>query len=172
MDLAARVANTVRDIPDFPQPGILFKDITPVLQDPALFNDVIDWMANEPGPVDRIVGMESRGFLFAAALVRPMNAGMALARKAGKLPHKTVSVSYVLEYGETTLEMHVDSIRAGERVLVVDDLLATGGTARGTIDLIRKLGGEVVGCVFLLELGFLEGRKKLDVPVRSLLSVP
>ncbi len=170
--LAARVANTIRDVPDFPSPGILFKDITPVLQDPELFVDVIRWMGEGWGHVDKVVGMESRGFLFASALVEPLNAGLALARKHGKLPHATIAVSYALEYGEATLEMHVDAIKPGERVLIVDDLLATGGTAKATVDLVRKLGGEVAGCCFLVELGFLDGRHKLDVPVRSLVTLP
>lgn len=171
-ELADRVRAAVRDIPDFPKPGILFKDITPVMQQPRLYGDVIEWMSEGWGTVDRIVAMESRGFLFAPAMIGPLNAGLALARKAGKLPHETISVSYDLEYGQATLEMHADAVAPGERVLVVDDLLATGGTAAATIELIRKLGGQVVGCVFLIELSFLHARDKLDVPVRSLVDIP
>ena len=170
--LAARVAAAIRDVPDFPKPGILFKDISPVLLDVALYRDVIAWMGEGWGAVDTIVAMESRGFLFGPALIEPLGAGLALARKAGKLPHQTVSVSYALEYGEATLQMHVDAVTRGQRVLVVDDLLATGGTAKATVELIRQLGGEVVGCCFLIELGFLDGRRVLDVPVRSLVSIP
>jgi adenine phosphoribosyltransferase len=167
-DLAQRVAANLRDIPDFPKPGILFKDITPALLQPALFREIIDWMAAGWGPVDRIVGMESRGFIFAAPLVERLGAGLVLARKRGKLPYATVGFEYALEYGTAHLEMHVDSITEGHRVLIVDDLLATGGTADATVQLVRKCGGHVVGCCFLVELAFLKGRQRLDVPVRSL----
>lgn len=170
--LAARVASVVRDVPDFPEPGILFKDISPVLADASLYQEIVAWMGEGWGSVDKIVAMESRGFLFAPALIGPLDAGLALARKAGKLPHHTTAVSYELEYGQATLEMHVDAIAPGERVLVIDDLLATGGTAGATVQLVRKLGGEVLGCCFLIELSFLQGRQHLDVPVRSLVSVP
>ena len=169
--LADRVAAHVRDIPDFPKPGILFKDITPVLLEPRLFQDAIALIGDDLGRVDRIVGMESRGFIFGAALVDRLSAGLVLARKKGKLPFATISVAYGLEYGSDTLEVHVDAIRPGDRVLVVDDLLATGGTAHATIELARKAGGVVVGATFLIELGFLDGRSRLDVPVRSLLTV-
>ncbi|MEM6929126.1 MAG: adenine phosphoribosyltransferase [Myxococcota bacterium] len=171
-DLAARVNASLRDIPDFPKPGILFKDITPLLLDPALYGEVITWMSEGWGQVDVLVAMESRGFLFAPAMIEPLGAGLALARKAGKLPHRTEAVTYDLEYGTATLEMHVDSVEPDQRVLVIDDLLATGGTAKATIDLVRKLGGHVVGCAFIVELGFLDGRDKLDVPVRSLVNLP
>ncbi len=171
-DLPTRVNAVLRDIPDFPKPGILFKDITPLLLDPALYGEVISWMSEGWGNVDVLVAMESRGFLFAPAMIGSLDAGLALARKAGKLPYKTEAVTYALEYGTATLEMHVDSVRPEQRVLVVDDLLATGGTARATIDLVRKLGGHVVGCAFIVELGFLEGRDRLDVPVRSLVNLP
>ncbi|MCA9492765.1 MAG: adenine phosphoribosyltransferase, partial [Myxococcales bacterium] len=144
-DLATRVGARLRDIPDFPKQGILFKDITPVLTDPALFGEVIGWMSQGWDQVDRLVAMESRGFLFAAPMVQRMNAGMALARKKGKLPYATEAVDYALEYGTATLEMHVDAIAPGQRVLVVDDLLATGGTAEAAIRLIHELGGEVAG---------------------------
>ncbi|HHO50312.1 MAG TPA: adenine phosphoribosyltransferase [Deltaproteobacteria bacterium] len=170
--LAARVASVVRDVPDFPRPGILFKDITPVLADAGLYGEVTAWMGEGWGSIDKIVAMESRGFLFAPALIGPLDAGLALARKGGKLPYQTTEVSYQLEYGTATLEMHIDAVAPGERVLVIDDLLATGGTAAATVRLVRELGGEVVGCCFLIELSFLSGRQQLDVPVRSLVSVP
>jgi adenine phosphoribosyltransferase len=169
-DLAERVASKIRDIPDFPKPGILFKDLTPVLLEPALFREVADWMAEGWTEIDRVVAMESRGFLFAAPLVERLGAGLVLARKQGKLPYRTVGVDYALEYGTASLEVHVDSIRPGDRVLVVDDLLATGGTAAATVELVRKCGGHVIGCCFLVELAFLEGRRKLDLPVRSLVT--
>ena len=169
-ELADDVRDTIRDIPDFPKPGILFKDITPVLADPELFQRVIGWMAaqwKESG-VDVIVGMESRGFLFGTPLVRELGAGFVPARKAGKLPHVTHAVEYTLEYGTATLEVHADAIGEGERVLIVDDLLATGGTAKATVDLVRQAGAEVVGCCFAIELDFLEGRQHLDVPITTL----
>jgi adenine phosphoribosyltransferase len=168
--LSADVNAAIRDIPDFPKPGILFKDITPLLADPALYGRVLDWMAADWGPVDLIVGIESRGFIFGAGLVERMNAGLVLARKAGKLPWAKVAVDYGLEYGAATLEMHTDAIRPGQKVLLVDDLLATGGTAAAAVDLVRQLGGEVVGFAFVIELAFLDGRKRLDVPVRTLVS--
>jgi adenine phosphoribosyltransferase len=168
-DLADDVRETIRDIPDFPKDGILFKDITPVLKDPDLFRRISEWMSVAYRDVDTLVGIESRGFLFSAAMVPHVGAGLALARKPGKLPHTTVSADYDLEYGSATLELHTDAIRAGERVVIVDDLLATGGTAAAAVELVRQLGGEVVGCIFLIELGFLEGRRKLHgTPVTSL----
>ncbi len=167
-DLAKDVAAKIRDVPDFPKPGILFKDITPALAEPDLFRRVIRWMAEGWPPVDLLVGMESRGFIFAAALVDSMGAGFVPARKRGKLPHEVVRVDYGLEYGTASLEIHSDAIVPGQRVLVVDDLLATGGTAQATVELIQQLGGVVVGCCFLVELGFLSGRDRLAVPVRSL----
>jgi len=171
-DLIQEVAATIRDIPDFPKPGILFKDITPVLADAQLFPRVLDWFVDQykGQAIDRIVGIESRGFILGAALVEDLNAGFVPARKAGKLPFETVSVSYDLEYGSATLQMHVDAIQPGQKVLIVDDLLATGGTALATIELVRKLGGEVIGATFMVELGFLDGRKRLDVPVKSLIT--
>ncbi len=169
-DLQTRVRSTIRDVADFPKPGVLFKDITPILADCTLMSDIIDWMADTPlaGSVDVVVGMESRGFFFGPGLAMKLGCAFAPARKKGKLPHATESMDYTLEYGSSTLEMHVDAFPKGSRVLVVDDLLATGGTARATLDLIRKLGGDPIEACFLLELGFLNGREKLDVPVRSL----
>lgn len=164
------VKSTVRNVPDFPKPGIQFKDITPVLADARLFSDVVNWVAGEFAgqAVDHIVGMESRGFIFGAAVAPQLHAGFIPARKPGKLPADTVAVSYDLEYGQATLEMHRDALKPGDKVVVVDDLLATGGTAAATIELVRKLGGEVVACCFMVELDFLDGRAKLDVPITSL----
>ena len=162
----------IRDIPDFPKPGIMFKDISPLLADPKLFRATIDrfveqWAGEH---VDVVVGMESRGFLFGAPLAMELSAAFVPARKPGKLPYKTVSVSYDLEYGSNTLEMHIDAIKPGQKVLVVDDLLATGGTAKATRELIEKLGGQVAAYCFVVELGFLDGRSALgDARVDSLL---
>jgi adenine phosphoribosyltransferase len=168
-ELVHDVTQTIRDIPDFPKPGILFKDITPVLADPKLFSRVIDWMSVQFNDVDLVVGIEARGFIFGAALVEKMGKGLVLARKAGKLPHTTVGVEYALEYGTATLEMHTDAIPKGAKVLVVDDLLATGGTAAAAVQLAQLVGADVVGCAFLVELDFLKGRSRLNVPVASLI---
>ncbi len=167
-DLAEDVRRAMRDVPDFPRDGILFKDMTPILQDPTLFQRVVAWMGEGLEGLDKVVGIESRGFIFAAPLVVEHRAGLVLARKQGKLPWTTISRDYDLEYGTATLEIHADAIQPGERVLVVDDLLATGGTARAAVELVRELGGVVVGVRVLAELGFLDGRKRLDCPVRSL----
>ncbi|TVQ90074.1 MAG: adenine phosphoribosyltransferase [Deltaproteobacteria bacterium] len=168
-DLADDVRNTIRDVPDFPKPGILFKDITPVLMDTALFGRVIDWMAVEYANIDKIIAIESRGFIFGAPMVEPTGAGLVLARKPGKLPHTVETVSYDLEYGSSSLNIHTDAISPGDRCVIVDDLLATGGTACAALDLVQRLGGEVVGALFLVELGFLDGRRKLHgTPVTSL----
>lgn len=164
------VRETIRDVPDFPKPGILFKDITPVLESPRLFADVMTWFSSQFGGqrVDKVVGMEARGFIFAAGMAPILHAGFVMARKPGKLPWRTEGIRYDLEYGTATLEAHVDSIKPGERVVIADDLLATGGTAKATVDLVRRLGGEVVGCCFMVELNGLGGREALDVPVISL----
>jgi adenine phosphoribosyltransferase len=169
--LVTRVRETIRDVPDFPKQGILFKDITPVLADPRLFTDVVNWMAGTLAGerVDKIVGMESRGFIFGAAVAPRVQAGFVPARKPGKLPCPVERVSYDLEYGSNTLEMHRDAIRPGDRVAIVDDLLATGGTAAATVDLVRRLGGEVVMTVYMVELGFLSGRRLVNAPVASLI---
>lgn len=153
----------IRSIPDFPKPGILFRDITTLLQNPKAFRAAIDQLANRfrDHKIDKIVGIESRGFLTAAPLAYLLNAGFVPVRKKGKLPFKTTSVSYQLEYGEDTLEMHLDSVLKGERVLIADDLLATGGTARATADLVKKNGGDVAAFAFLIELNDLKGREKL-----------
>lgn len=153
----------IRDVPDFPKPGILFKDITPVLQDGEALRSVIDHFKAHylDAGVERIVGIESRGFIFGTALAYAMGVGISLVRKPGKLPAATTSVSYELEYGTDTLQMHTDAVTPGMKVLIVDDLLATGGTAAATCSLIEQLGAEVVGCAFVIELGFLQGRAKL-----------
>jgi adenine phosphoribosyltransferase len=158
-DLRAKI----REIPDFPKPGILFYDITTVLKDAVAFKDAIDLMrAPYDGEhVDIVVGMESRGFIFSAPLAYQLGAGFVPVRKLGKLPAETLTVEYALEYGSNTLEIHRDAVKSGQRVLVVDDLLATGGTVGGTIDLVERLGGEVVGLAFLVELDFLKGRERL-----------
>lgn len=172
-ELTNAIRKRIRDIPDFPEAGVLFKDITPMLADAELFPRVIDAMGADWPEIDVIVGIESRGFIFAAAMVEKLGKGLVPARKKGKLPHQTVAVEYELEYGTAVLEIHRDAFPKGARVLVVDDLLATGGTAAATIDLCRQLGAEVVGCSFLIELGFLPGRKDLEalgVPVRALIT--
>ncbi len=172
--LAAEVQARLRDVPDFPRPGILFKDITPVLADPRLFGRVITGMA---GPffgqhITKVVGVESRGFILGTPVALALNAGFVPARKPGKLPYRTVAERYALEYGSDGLEMHEDAILRGERVLIVDDLLATGGTAEATARLVTRLGGEVVGFSFLMVLGFLDGAKRLGADrVRSLLTL-
>ena len=162
----------IREIPDFPKPGILFYDITTLLKDAAAFRRAIDLMTEpyEDTKIDIVVGMESRGFIFSAPMAYQLNAGFVLVRKLGKLPAETASVEYALEYGTNTLEIHKDAITKGQRVLIVDDLLATGGTVTGTIDLVKRLGGEVVGLAFLVELLFLKGRDRLKgYDVRSVI---
>ena len=154
----------VRDVPDFPKPGILFKDITPVVQDPAALRQVIDRMvdwAKEKRP-DAVLGIEARGFIFGAPIALALDVGFIPMRKLGKLPYNRVSEEYALEYGTNTVEMHADSVLPGQRVLIIDDLLATGGTAAAATRLVERLGGEVVGLEFLIELEFLEGRKVLS----------
>ncbi|WP_396623489.1 adenine phosphoribosyltransferase [Luteitalea sp.] len=162
----------IRHVPDFPKPGILFYDITTLLRDPEGLKVALDAMAAPFADhrVDLVVGMESRGFIFGAALADRLGAGFVPVRKPGKLPAQSVRVSYDLEYGSDALEIHADAITAGQRVLIVDDLLATGGTARATIDLVGGLGADIVACAFLVELTFLGGRQKLgDTPVHAVL---
>lgn len=162
----------IRDVPDFPKEGVVFKDLTPLLADPRAFRTAIDRLA-EPfvgQHVDKVVGIESRGFFLGGPLALALGAGLVIVRKAGKLPWKTRSVTYDLEYGSDTLEMHTDAVKPGERVLVVDDLVATGGTCAATVGMVREAGAEVVACAFLVELDFLGGREKLGVErVHSLL---
>jgi adenine phosphoribosyltransferase len=158
-DLRAKI----REIPDFPKPGILFYDITTLLKDPGAFKESID-LLTEPfrqTRIDIVVGMESRGFIFSAPMATELNAGFVPVRKLGKLPAETVSVEYSLEYGTNTLEIHKDALQPGQKVLIVDDLLATGGTVLGTMELVRMLKAEVVGLAFLVELLFLKGRERL-----------
>lgn len=154
----------VRDVRDFPKPGIGFRDITPVLASPAGFRAAVDGLVElaRPYAPQHVLGAEARGFLFGPAVAVELGAGFVLARKPGKLPRETVSVAYELEYGLDRLEVHSDAIGAGHRVLVHDDLLATGGTARALCELVEKAGGEVVACAFLMELAFLPGRERLD----------
>ena len=161
----------VRNIPDFPKPGILYRDITPVLADPDALRFVVDSFAERyRGRVDAVVGIESRGFIVGTPVAYALGVGVALVRKAGKLPWDKHAVSYELEYGQDTLEMHTDALSHGSRVLVVDDLLATGGTAEATVGLVRKLGAEVVECAFIIELAFLGGSARLaPVPTFSLI---
>jgi adenine phosphoribosyltransferase len=153
----------IRDIPDFPKPGVLFKDITPLMADPAALAQAVLGLAEYARPLEAecVLAAEARGFLLGPALALALGTGFALARKPGKLPYETVSVEYQLEYGLDRLELHSDAIRPGARVLVHDDLLATGGTARALCDLVEGLGGVVVGCVFLVELALLGGRERL-----------
>jgi adenine phosphoribosyltransferase len=153
----------IRDIPDFPKPGIGFKDITPLLADPAGLDAAVDALAEHARPldVDVVIAAEARGFLLGTALARELGAGFVLARKPGKLPYTTVRAEYLLEYGTDALELHSDAVASGARVLVHDDLLATGGTARALCELVEQLDGQVVGCSFLIELAFLHGRDRL-----------
>jgi len=153
----------IREIPDFPKPGIGFKDITPVLADPAGLDAAVTALAEQARPlgVDVVIGAEARGFLIGPALARELGAGFVLARKPGKLPHETVRAEYLLEYGTDALELHSDAVSSGARVLVHDDLLATGGTARALCQLVEQLSGTVAGCQFLIELTFLRGREAL-----------
>jgi adenine phosphoribosyltransferase len=153
----------IRDIPDFPKPGIVFKDITPLLGDGALFQRAVDLLSGryKSEKVDVVLGIESRGFIIGAAIAYRLGAGFCIVRKPGKLPYETHSASYELEYGSDKLELHRDAFRPGARVLVVDDLIATGGTAVATVDLVKKLQGSVVGCAFLIELVPLKGRDRL-----------
>jgi len=171
--VAVDLAALVRDIPDFPRPGIVFKDITPVLTSAEGLDAAVSALAGlaRDLDVDVVIGAEARGFLLGPAIARDLGAGFVLARKPGKLPHETVRAEYVLEYGTDALELHSDAVAAGARVLVHDDLLATGGTAKALCELVEQLGGEVVGCVFLVELAFLHGRELLaGYDVRALLS--
>ncbi len=160
VDLAARI----RDVPDFPRPGIVFKDIMPLLADPPALRDAVERLAEfaEPRRPELVLGAESRGFILGGALAYRLGCGFAAARKPGKLPWRTRSVEYALEYGTDSLEVHEDAIRPGMRVLVHDDVLATGGTARAKVELVEQLEGVVVGLAFLVELRFLEGRKPLE----------
>jgi adenine phosphoribosyltransferase len=152
----------IRDIPDFPKPGIVFKDITPLLADATAFRSMIDALvAPYHGKADMVLGIESRGFIIGAAAALALGTGIAIVRKPGKLPYHTHKASYALEYGTDTLEIHHDAVGAGHRVLLIDDLLATGGTASAAIELVQRCGGRVLACGFVIELGFLDGRRRL-----------
>ncbi|MQA85419.1 MAG: adenine phosphoribosyltransferase [Streptosporangiales bacterium] len=174
MDLEKLIVERVRDVPDYPQPGILFKDITPLLADHVAFAGAVDAIVayHGRGTVDKVVGIEARGFIIAAPVAYHFGAGFVPVRKKGKLPADTYEESYDLEYGTETLEVHRDAFGPGDRVLVVDDVLATGGTARATCDLIRRAGAEVVGVSVLIELSFLHARSRLtDLDLHVLITV-
>ena len=163
LDSEQRLKRLIRDIPDYPKPGILFRDITPLLADPQGLALSIELLANpfRGKGIDVVVGAESRGFIFGTAVACAISAGFQVVRKPKKLPFKVVSMSYDLEYGTDTLEMHADAILPGQRVLIVDDVLATGGTMKACVDLVRQLGGEVAGIAVMIELAFLKGRNKI-----------
>jgi len=167
------LAPFIRDIPDFPKPGIIFKDITPLLGDPAALKDTVEQLIApfENEGIEIVTGVESRGFIFAAAAAIRLGAGFVPIRKPGKLPADTIAESYELEYGTDTVEIHSDAIAPGQKVLMLDDLLATGGTMSAACKLVKKLGGEIVSSGFVIELGFLNGRDKLECPVHSLMVV-
>ena len=167
----ADLEKSIRNIPDFPKPGIQFKDITPVLANAALFSRCIDLLCDryKPGDVDTVVGIDARGFIFAAAAAYKLNAGFVPVRKKGKLPYSTFEQDYELEYGTNTIAIHTDALGPGSRVLLIDDLLATGGTAAASANLVRKVGARILAVNFVIELSFLNGREKLkDFPVHSL----
>jgi adenine phosphoribosyltransferase len=161
---SADLRGLIRDIPDFPKPGIVFKDITPLLLDPHAIDTAVEGIAEWAAPrgVDFVVAAEARGFILGAAIARELGAGFVPARKPGKLPAEVVTAEYILEYGIDALELHADAIAHGARVLIHDDLLATGGTARALAELVERLGATVVGCAFLVELAFLDGRRRLE----------
>ena len=174
MTLKDKLKRLIRDIPDFPKKGIIFKDITPLLKDGSAFRQAVDVLADrhKGKRIDLVASVEARGFILGAAIAYKLGTGVVPIRKKGKLPYKTVSVTYDLEYGTDTLEMHEDAISRGEKVLIVDDLLATGGTASAVCELVKKSGGEVVEIAFLIELEFLKGRNKLGgYPLFSLLKL-
>jgi adenine phosphoribosyltransferase len=169
----AEIEAAIRTVADFPQPGIQFKDITPVLADARLFAGAIDLLTEKffPGSIDAVVGIDARGFIFAAAAAQKLNAGFVPVRKKGKLPFQTIEQDYALEYGHATVAIHTDALKPGDRVLLLDDLLATGGTSAAAAALVQKLGARIVEAGFLIELGFLHGRDKLaGIPVRSLIT--
>ena len=170
--LAALITDHVRDIADYPQPGVMFKDITPLLAAPQAFGAVVDALASSFGPVDKVAGIEARGFILAAPVALATGAGFVPVRKKGKLPAATYEESYQLEYGSAAIEVHQDAFQPGERVLLIDDVLATGGTARAAASLVAKTGAELAGIAVLMELSFLNGRQALeDLNVRSLVTV-
>jgi adenine phosphoribosyltransferase len=169
---SADLERAIRNVPDFPKPGIQFKDITPVLADARLFAGAIELLTakHAPGSIDAVVGIDARGFIFAAAAATRLRAGFVPVRKKGKLPFTTIEQDYALEYGHATVAMHTDALKPGARVLLIDDLLATGGTSAAAVALVQKLGGHIIETTFLIELEFLKGREKLaGLPVRSVI---
>jgi len=169
----AEIEAAIRTVADFPKPGIQFKDITPVLADARLFAGAIDLLTErfKPGTIDAVVGIDARGFIFAAAAAIKLHAGFVPVRKKGKLPYQNIEQDFALEYGHATVAMHIDALKPGARVLLIDDLLATGGTSAAATALVQKLGGNIVEAGFLIELKFLNGREKLSgFPVRSLIA--
>ncbi len=171
-DIAELIRSRVRDVADYPQPGVMFKDITPLLADPAALAAVVSALASGYDGVDKVAGIEARGFILAAPVALQLGAGFVPVRKQGKLPGPTYAQSYDLEYGSATIEVHQDAFAPGERVLIVDDVLATGGTGSATVELVRKAGAEVAGIAVIMELSFLNGRSRLpDAAIRSLLVV-
>src|ERR1035441_2343711 len=169
----AEIEAAIRNVPDFPKPGIQFKDITPVLADARLFSGAIDLLTAKfaPGSIDAVVGIDARGFIFAAAAATKLKAGFVPVRKKGKLPFSTIEQDYALEYGHATVAMHTDALKPGARVLLIDALLATGGTSSAAVALVQKLGGKILEASFLIELKFLNGRNHLPgIPVRSLVT--
>jgi adenine phosphoribosyltransferase len=168
-----KLSSVIRDIQDFPVKNIIFKDITPVLQDIELFNDIIDAIAEEfrDKKINKIAAIESRGFIFGMPLAVKMNIPFVPIRKKGKLPAETVSVSYNLEYGQATIEIHRDAVKKGEKILIIDDLLATGGTTAAAIKLVENIGGNVIAAAFVLELAFLNGREKIGVKSTEIFSL-
>jgi adenine phosphoribosyltransferase len=171
-DVSRIITSLVRDVPDYPQPGVVFKDITPLLADGEAFSAVVDALATEFGPVDKVAGIEARGFILAAPVATRLCAGFVPIRKKGKLPGATLAEDYQLEYGTATVEVLTDAFAPGDRVLVIDDVLATGGTARATADLVHRTGARVTGIAVLLELSFLGGRAKLgDIPLSALVTI-
>lgn len=168
-----RLRAAIRDVPDFPKPGIVFKDITPLLADPVLFSSSVELLCGEcrGAGASKVVGLDARGFIFGAAVASKLGLGFVPVRKTGKLPFRTISRQYGLEYGSSAFEVHTDGVLPGERVILVDDLLATGGSALAALGLMEELGAEVAGCHFLVELAFLDGRERLGrVPVSSVIS--
>lgn len=171
MEIKEAVIKAVRDILDFPVKGVIFKDITPILSDMVLYNKIIDTIVNQykDKNITKIAGLESRGFLFGISIAQKLNIPFVPIRKKGKLPYKTVSTTYSLEYGTATIEMHIDAVNENDNVLIVDDLLATGGTAYAAVELVKKLKANVMGCAFVIELTFLNGKEKLkDIPYSSI----
>jgi adenine phosphoribosyltransferase len=171
-ELTRLITSRVRDVPDYPQPGVVFKDITPLLGDGKAFSAVVDGLAALYGPVDKVAGIEARGFILAAPVACRLGAGFVPIRKKGKLPGATFTQDYALEYGVSTLEVQSDAFDPSDRVLVIDDVLATGGTAEASVNLVRRSGAEVAGIAMLIELSFLNGRAKLPgLPVTALLTI-